>query len=39
MDHIIPRAKGKADSEENLRILCGVHNRSECTKWGLEKEC
>lgn len=44
MHHIVPRALGGNDSEDNLRLLCedchrAEHrlNRSELTKKGIEK--
>jgi hypothetical protein len=38
VDHVIPLAKGGADEVENLRVLCGIHNRAEAGKWGLLKK-
>jgi len=35
IDHIRPLAKGGSDAPENLRVLCGVHNRHEALRWGL----
>lgn len=35
IDHIVPLAKGGANCESNLRLLCGVHNRQEAIRWGL----
>jgi len=35
IDHIKPLAKGGTDAIENLRVLCGVHNRFEALRWGL----
>ena len=37
VDHLVPLALGGKDDIENLRILCGVHNRSEAEKLGLRK--
>lgn len=37
VDHIIPVACGGSDELENLRLLCGVHNRFEALQWGLNK--
>jgi hypothetical protein len=37
IDHVIPKAKGGGDEIENLRLLCGVHNRGEAFRWGLSK--
>jgi 5-methylcytosine-specific restriction endonuclease McrA len=37
LDHIQPLACGGTDEILNLRILCGVCNRLEAQKWGLER--
>jgi hypothetical protein len=34
-DHIIPLALGGTNDIDNLRVLCGVHNRSEAARRGL----
>jgi hypothetical protein len=36
-DHIIPLACGGTNDFENLRLLCGIHNRSEAERWGLSR--
>jgi 5-methylcytosine-specific restriction endonuclease McrA len=36
-DHRIPLACGGTNDFENLRALCGVHNRSEAERWGLSR--
>jgi hypothetical protein len=35
-DHIIPLALGGTNDLDNLRVLCGVHNRSEAVRRGLK---
>jgi len=35
VDHIKPLAKGGTDEIQNLRALCGIHNRYEALRWGL----
>ncbi|RYZ80503.1 MAG: HNH endonuclease [Proteobacteria bacterium] len=35
VDHVIPLALGGEDTESNMRILCGTHNRSEARRLGL----
>jgi hypothetical protein len=37
LDHIEPLACGGTDEISNLRVLCGVCNRLEAQKWGLER--
>jgi 5-methylcytosine-specific restriction endonuclease McrA len=36
-DHVVPLACGGTNDFENLRALCGVHNRSEAERWGLSR--
>lgn len=38
VDHVIPLALGGANIESNLRILCGIHNRSEAESRGLRRK-
>lgn len=35
VDHKIPVARGGTNKIENLRALCGTHNRQEALRWGL----
>ncbi|RYE41781.1 MAG: HNH endonuclease [Sphingobacteriales bacterium] len=37
VDHIFPLAKGGKDEEENMRVLCAIHNRAEALRFGLCK--
>ena len=37
IDHRVPLGKGGHDGVENLRVLCGVHNRLEADRWGLPR--
>lgn len=37
VDHIVPLARGGSNNIENLRILCGLHNRTEAERCGLKR--
>lgn len=35
IDHIKPLARGGTDDIQNLRVLCGYHNRAEARRWNI----
>ncbi|MGZ3688260.1 MAG: HNH endonuclease [Bdellovibrionota bacterium] len=37
IDHRTPFALGGSRAPENLRLLCGAHNRLEARRWGLQR--